>query len=79
MTKERFDEIRSAINERIDYYTRLSFTNLAEEFTKFRNFLNEIENAVNENIALTERVAQLEKQAADKIRDAAFARDQEGY
>ena len=43
MTKERFNEIRSAINERIDYYSRIGFTNLAEEFTKFRNFLDEIE------------------------------------
>ena len=43
MTKERFNEIRFAINERIDYYSRIGFTNLAEEFMKFRNFLDEIE------------------------------------
>ena len=43
MTKERFDEIRFAINERINYYSNIGFTNLAAEFTKFRNFLDEIE------------------------------------
>lgn len=43
MTKKRFDEIRCAINERINYYSNIGFTNLAEEFTKFRNFLDEIE------------------------------------
>ena len=77
MTKERFDEIRSAINERINYYSNIGFTNLAEEFTKFRNFLDEIEDVIKENEELRARIQIMEERAREKIIEAAAAREGE--
>ena len=77
MTKERFDEIRFVINERINYYFNIGFINLTEEFMNVRNFLDEIENVIKENEELRARIQIMEERAREKIIEAAAAREGE--
>lgn len=42
--KERIEELKSIITQRINYYSNIGFINLANEFTNVLNILNEIED-----------------------------------
>lgn len=42
--KERIEELKSIITQRINYYSNIGFINLANEFTNVLNILNEVED-----------------------------------
>ena len=46
MTKEKFAALKSKATEKAIFYSGMGFTNLANDFTEFVNFFNEIEGAV---------------------------------
>lgn len=77
MTKERMEELKSIINQRIGYYSNIGFTNLANEFTNVVKFLAEIENVIKENEELRARIQFMEERAREKIIEAAAAREGE--
>lgn len=75
---DRIHELRNKAIERANYYTKIDFPNLANEFTELVNILNEMENIVKEKEELKARVQAYEDQAREKIAQAATARDGEG-
>lgn len=54
-------EFKIAITERANYYSKLGFTHLAEEFTEFVNFLAEMETVVRERDELQEKITKMEQ------------------
>lgn len=52
-------ELKSKATEKANYYSRLGFTHLAEEFTEFVNFLAEMENVVRERDELQEKITKM--------------------
>lgn len=61
--KERLVELKNKATEKAQYYSRISFENLANEFTEFANFLNEIENVIENNEKMKARIQTLEEEA----------------
>ena len=61
--KERLVELKNKATEKANYYSRISFENLANEFTEFANFLNEIENVIEDNEKSKARIQTLEEEA----------------
>lgn len=61
--KERLVELKNKATEKANYYSNLDFCILANEFTEFANFLNEIENVVEDNEKLRARIQTLEEEA----------------
>lgn len=45
---ERIQELKNIITQRINYYSNIGFTALANEFTNVLNILTEIENMTNQ-------------------------------
>lgn len=58
--KERLVELKNRFTERANYYKKISFEHLANEFTEFVKFLSEIEKVIEENEKLKTRVQTLE-------------------
>ena len=54
-------ELKHKTTERANYYSRLGFTHLAEEFTEFVNFLSEMETVVRERDELQEKIIKMEQ------------------
>ena len=57
----RINELKNKATERANYYTKIDFPNLANEFTELVNILNEMENIVKEKEELKARVQTLEE------------------
>lgn len=51
---EKISALRNKATERANYYTKIDFPNLANEFTELVNILNEMEAIVRERDALKE-------------------------
>ena len=77
--KERLVELKNKATERANYYSRISFENLANEFTEFANFLNEVEEVVKDNENLKARVAEYERLAQIRAAEARDEADSEVY
>lgn len=75
----RIAAIKQKAIERNNYYSNIGFTSLANEFSEFVKFFNEIENVIKDNEELKARVQTLEEKLSTKIAEAAAARDAEGY
>lgn len=74
---ERIAELKNKATEKANYYTKISFPNLANEFTELVNILNEMENIVKERDELKARVQTLEEEARNRVLQARTARDGE--
>ena len=72
---EKISALRNKATERANYYTKIDFPNLANEFTELVNILNEMEDIVKEKEELKARVQVLEEEARKKIKEARSARD----
>ena len=55
----KITELKNKATERANYYSRLDFTHLAEEFTEFAIFLAEMENVVHERDELQEKITKM--------------------
>lgn len=55
--KERLIALKNKATERANYYSGIGFTILAEEFTEFANFLNEIENTIEKGELQNEEIS----------------------
>lgn len=75
---EKISALRNKATERANYYSKIDFPNLANEFTELVNILNEMENIVKEKEELKARVQAYEDQTREKIAQAATAHDGEG-
>ena len=53
---EKISALRNKATERANYYTKIDFPNLANEFTELVNILNEMEAIVHERDALKEKI-----------------------
>ena len=74
----RINELKNKASERADYYSRIDFINLANEFTELVNILNGMENIVKEKDELKARVQVLEEEARERM-DAARAENEGEY
>ena len=74
---ERINALKNKATERANYYTKIDFPNLANEFTELVNILNEMEAIVKEKEELKARVQALEEEPKEKIIEAKAARDEE--
>ena len=74
---ERINALKLKATERADYYSRIDFPNLANEFTELVNILVEIEAIVKEKDELKARVQVKEAESREKVFKAATARDGE--
>ena len=72
--KERLIELKNKATERANYYKKISFPNLANEFTELVNILNEMENIVKERDELKTRNEEL-VEAIRATRDGEECRD----
>lgn len=59
--KERVIELKNRFSERANYYKKISFEHLANEFTEFVKFLSEIEKVIEENERLRAQIQTLEE------------------
>ena len=75
--KERLIELRNKAIERANYYSRIDFPNLANEFTELVNILNEMEDIVKERDELKAQIQVFEDKSREKIEETASARDSE--
>ena len=73
----RISELKNKATERANYYNKISFPNLASEFTELVNILNEMENIVKERDELKAQVQVLEEKARESVLQARAARDGE--
>lgn len=71
---EKIAELKNKATERANYYTKISFPNLANEFTELVNILNEMENIVKERDRLKVQIQVLE----ERILEAKTESDEEG-
>ena len=55
----KITELKNKATERANYYSKLDFTHLAEEFTEFAIFLAEMENVVRERDELQEKITKM--------------------
>lgn len=67
--KERLDQLKNRFTERANYYKKISFEHLANEFTEFVKFLSEIEKVIEENEKLKARVQFMEEAARSARED----------
>ena len=74
---ERINALKDKATERANYYSKIDFPNLANEFTELVNILVEMETIVKEKEELKARVQVLEEEARIKLLEAATARDGE--
>ena len=70
---ERINELKNKATERVNYYTKIDFPNLAGEFTELVNILNEMENIVKEKEELKARVQVLEEKTKTQAAIIEFA------
>ena len=73
----RLTELKNKATERAGYYSRIDFPNLANEFTEFVNFLNEMEDIIKENEELKAQVQAYEAEATAKVEETRAAREGE--
>ena len=52
----RINELKNKATERANYYNKIDFPNLANEFTELVNILNEMEAIVRERDELKEKI-----------------------
>lgn len=55
----KITELKNKATEKANYYSKLDFIHLAEEFTEFANFLAEMENVVRERDELQEKITKM--------------------
>jgi hypothetical protein len=60
---EKIHELKQKAMDRADYYSRINFPNLANEFTELVNILNEMEAIVTERDELKARVQIMTEEA----------------
>lgn len=76
---DRIHELKNKATERANYYTKIDFPNLANEFTELVNILNEMENIIKEKEELKARVQAYETEATAKVEKARTAREGEEF
>lgn len=64
---KRCEELKNHCNERANYYSKLDFTILAEEFSSVANFLTEIEEVIKNYEKMRESVQATETQTEEAI------------
>ena len=64
---KRCEELKNHCNERANYYSKLDFTILAEEFSSVANFLAEIEEIIKNYEEMRESVQTTETQTEEAI------------
>ena len=69
----RIDELRNKATERAIYYNKISFPNLACEFTQLVNILNEMEAIMRDRDELRAQVLELESKLQEKELESAPA------
>lgn len=74
----RISELRNKATERANYYTKIDFPNLANEFTELVNILNEMENIVRERDELKAQIQIMEKETIEKRQEIIASREAEG-
>ena len=60
--KERINQLKSIITQRVNYYSNIGFSNLANEYSNVLNILNEMENMAQ----------QLDEKAAQEVNNGKF-------
>ena len=55
----KITELKSKATEKANYFSKVGFTHLPEEFTEFANFLAEMENVVRERDELREKITKM--------------------
>ena len=73
----RVIELKTIATEKAHYFSAISFPNLANTFTEFVNFFNEIEAIVKQNEELKARVQVLEAKLQNKEATPAAANEEE--
>jgi hypothetical protein len=73
----RINELKIIAIEKAHYFSAISFPNLANTFTEFANFFNEIEIIVKQNEELKARVQVLEAELQNKEATPAAANEEE--
>lgn len=73
---EKISALRNKATERANYYTKIDFPNLANEFTELVNILNEMENIVKEKEELKARVQTLEDETKERFEKARAMHDE---
>ena len=74
---EKIGALKLQATKRADYYTAISFPNLAKEYMELVNILNEMENIVKERNELKTQVRALEEKTRESVLQARAARDGE--
>lgn len=64
---KRCEELKNHCNERANYYSKLDFTVLAEEFSSVANFLTEIEEIIKNYEEMREAVQVTETATKEAI------------
>ena len=64
---EKISALKNKATERANYYSKIGFPNLANEFTELVNILNEMEDIVRERDALKEEQEQRLRAAREKF------------
>ena len=64
---KRCEELKNHCNERANYYSKLDFTILAEEFSSVANFLTEIEEIIKNYEEMRESVQTAKAQTEEAI------------
>ena len=72
---EKIGALKLQATKRADYYTAISFPNLAKEYMELVNILNEMETIVKERDELAGRVSVLEETIETMKENARAARD----
>ena len=73
----RIIELKTIATEKARYFSAISFPNLANIFTEFVNFVNEIEAIVKQNEELSARVQVLEAELQNKEATPAATNEEE--
>jgi hypothetical protein len=58
---KRINELKNKATERANYYTKIDFPNLANEFTELVNILNEMEAIVKEKDELKAQIQKIDQ------------------
>ena len=75
---EKISALRNKAIERANYYTKIDFLNLANEFTELVNILNEMEDIVKEKEELMARLQVYEEEAQARAEQIKYNLDGEG-
>ena len=73
--KERIDQLKTIITQRVNYYSNIGFFNLANEFSNVLNILNEMENMAQQLDEKAARFQPMEDLIQNKSEEPAPAQE----